>query len=408
MVDATVSFDRKDRAQSGTSQSTSVQSPAQCTVCVSNADALADYVHFCRKTPWAPAQSPQWVSHWIAETRPDTLIATLTIDGAAVFALALEIVCSGPFRIARFMGGRHANGNFAPADRAWLRAASGEDIRILIAGIAKARPDIDLISLERLLPEFDGSPNPLSLLPHSPSPNLSLAADLNGGFDALLGRTGGKRKRKKHRSQVRKFKLVGAYRRIEAQTPQDTHALLEAFFAMKADRFSKMGISDVFADPAVRAFFHALFSGALKEQAPSFVLHGLEVAGKLRAVTGSSVSGKRLICEFGAIAEDELVHTSPGGFLFFENLQEACENGFEVYDFSVGDEPYKRLWCDMEIRHFDVLAPLTLKGRALALSLRQTARLKTFIKNNPTIWRLTKRLRRKTAGQSADPAEVND
>ncbi|TIU15883.1 MAG: GNAT family N-acetyltransferase, partial [Mesorhizobium sp.] len=129
---------------------------------------------------------------------------------------------------------------------------------------------------------------------------------------------------------------------------------------------------------------------------PSFVLHGLEVAGKLRAVTGSSRSGKRLICEFGAIADDDLAHASPGDFLFFDNIEEACERGFDVYDFSVGDEPYKRLWCDIETQHFEVLIPLTMKGRALVFVLRQGARLKTFVKNSPTIWKLTKMLRRKT------------
>ncbi len=117
---------------------------------------------------------------------------------------------------------------------------------------------------------------------------------------------------------------------------------------MKEFRFRKMGITNVFADEQVRAFFRALFTQALAEDKPAFVLHGLEVAGKLRAITGSSRSGKRLICEFGAIAEDDLGHTSPGDFLFFDNIQEACETGFEVYDFSVGDEPYKRLWCDIE------------------------------------------------------------
>ena len=138
------------------------------------------------------------------------------------------------------------------------------------------------------------------------------------------------------------------------------------------------------------------------------MLHGLDVAGKLRAVTGSSRSGKRLICEFGAIAEDDLAFTSPGDFLFFDNIQEACELGFEVYDFSVGDEPYKRLWCDIEVQHFEVLAPLTLKGRALATTMRQGARAKAFIKNNPTVWKLTKMLRRKAAGQAAPTAAEDD
>jgi CelD/BcsL family acetyltransferase involved in cellulose biosynthesis len=82
--------------------------------------------------------------------------------------------------------------------------------------------------------------------------------------------------------------------------------------------------------------------------------------------------------------------------------------GFDIYDFSVGDEPYKRLWCDVEVQHFEVLAPLTLKGRALAMSTRQGARAKSFIKNNPTIWKLTKMLRRKAAGQAAAAAAEDD
>ena len=150
----------------------------------------------------------------------------------------------------------------------------------------------------------------------------------------------------------------------------------------------------------VRAFFQALFSEALKADYPPFVLQGLEVAGKLRAVTGSSLCGKRLVCEFGSIAEDDLGYTSPGDFLFFENIKEASERGFDLYDFSVGDEPYKRLWCDLETQNFDVLLPLTLKGRALAMALHQKARAKAFIKNSPKIWKMTKTLRRKTAGQT--------
>ena len=78
------------------------------------------------------------------------------------------------------------------------------------------------------------------------------------------------------------------------------------------------------------------------------------------------------------------------------------------WSFSVGDEPYKRLWCDIETQHFEVLVPLTLKGRALALVLQQGARLKAFIKNSPTIWKLTKMLRRKAAGQPAPAASEDD
>ena len=44
-----------------------------------------------------------------------------------------------------------------------------------------------------------------------------------------------------------------------------------------------------------------------------------------------------------------------------------------IFDFSVGDEPYKRLWCDIETRHIDVVAPLTAKGALLDRCLRPKA-----------------------------------
>lgn len=408
MVDATASFDGNRLAASEASPRAVPADAIGLSVSAADGAAFATYAKFCSSALFAPAQSATWILNWAAETGADVLVATLNTGDQPVFALALEVTRRGPFRVARFVGGRHANGNFAAADPHWLANGHGEAIRSVPAAIAKARPDIDLVALERLLPDLDGIANPLASFPHFPSPNLSLAADLAGGFDALLLRASGKRRRKKHRSQMRKFEAVGSHRRMEAKTPEEVNRLLDAFFEMKDFRFRKMGVVNVFGEPEVRAFFRALFIGALAEENPSFVLHGLEVAGKLRAVTGSSRSGKRLICEFGAIAEDDLAHTSPGDFLFFDNIEEACENGFEIYDFSVGDEPYKRLWCDIETQHFEVLFPLTLKGRALALELRQGARLKAFIKNSPTIWKLTKRLRRKTAGQAAPVTNGGD
>ncbi|WP_027057262.1 GNAT family N-acetyltransferase [Mesorhizobium loti] len=407
MVDAMASFDGNRLMATEASPRALPGDAVGLSVSVAAAEGLAAYAGFCSSALFAPAQGAIWILNWAAQIKPDVVVATLTLEGKPVFALALEVVSRGPLRVARFMGDRHANGNFAAADPQWLARADVTAVRSMFAAIAKARPDIDLIALERLLPDLDGIANPLASLDHFASPNLSLAVDLAGGFDALLLRASGKRKRKKHRSQTRKFEAVGNHRRVEARTSEEVDRLLDAFFEMKELRFRKMGIANVFGDEQTRAFFRALFTQALAEDKPSFMLHGLEVAGKLRAITGSSRSGKRLICEFGAIAEDDLGHTSPGDFLFFDNIQEACETGFSVYDFSVGDESYKRQWCDIETRHFEMLVPLTLKGRALALTLRQGARLKAFVKNSPTIWKLTKMLRRKAVGQAA-PAATDD
>jgi CelD/BcsL family acetyltransferase involved in cellulose biosynthesis len=404
MVDAVQSFHRTRAAP--ISRAAGVEHDPAITVF--GVSGLAAYAAVAGKGICAPAQGAPWVRQWTESVQPDLVVATLSRSGETVFALALEVVRKGPFRVARFLGGTHANGNFSPADKAWLGQASARaDIEALIGAIAKTRPDIDLVALERLLPDLDGFANPLLAVPHSDSPNISLAVDLDGGFTALLARSSGKRKRKKHRSQTRKFEAAGGFRRIEATTPDEVRRVLGAFFSMKEVRFRKAGIRNVFGDDDVKAFFENLFVGALGVSPRPFVLHALEVGGRIRAVTGSSRSENRIICEFGAIIEDELAHASPGDFLFFDNIREACDEGLAVYDYSVGDELYKRLWCDIETQHLDALAPLTVKGRALALTMRLQARLKAFIKGSPLIWKLTKRLRRRAAGQAA-PIEAGE
>lgn len=370
--------------------------------------AVAGYRDLCQRAAFAPSQSASWVSNWIAECKPDFLIATLYSNDHPVLAVPLEVISAGPFRIAQFMSGRHANGNFPAADLERLPKDMTRSLNLLLEAVTSRRPDIDVISLNRLLPELDGRPNPFLVFPSSASPNVSLAVDLTGGFEALLERPNGVRKRKKYRSQARKLEAFGPCRRIEAKTPAEVIALLDAFFAMKDARFRKMGIANVFAAPEVRSFFVKLFVDALSEPTAPFVLHGLDVGGTLRAVTGSSRCGTRLICEFGSITDDELAHASPGGFLFFDNIREACEQGFSIYDFSVGDEPYKRNWCDLEIQHREVLLPLTMKGRAFAFGLHQNARLTAYIKSNPAIWQLMKRVRRKAIGQSSAKPESRD
>ncbi|WP_395447279.1 GNAT family N-acetyltransferase [Aminobacter sp. UC22_36] len=402
MVDATAPSENNVLLR----QAADTANVATAAVLPVSSETLSAYGKFT--SIYAPAQSPEWVSTWIDTNKLDTVLATLSANGRPVMSVALEVTSEGPFRIARFLGGKHANGNFPAVDKNWLAAASANDIDTLVRSIGQARPDIDLVTFDRLIADFNGLPNPLLRLPSSPSPNVALAVNLDGGFEKVLTRTNGKKKRKRHRSQERKYEAVGGARRTMATTIADANAMLDAFFAMKEQRFGAMGITDVFADAGVRSFFRKLFVDALAHEKPSFVLHGLEVGGKYRAVTGASRAGNRLVCEFGAIADDELAYASPGEYLFFDNISEACDDGFGVYDFSVGDEPYKRQWCDLEIQHADVLVPLTAKGRFYALGLKSMSRIKGSVKNNATLWALIKRLRSGVRGKPTAATAEDD
>lgn len=350
------------------------------------------YSALCRRMTFAPAQSPAWISAWARNTPDDILVVELSEQSRPFVVLALETETRGPVRIARFVGGRHANGNF-PATDPHARALPGLAAPLQRA-LRRARPDIDMLALERQSREVGGVPNPLLSLRHRQSPNVALAADLSGGFEALLGRVNGKRKRKRHRAQIRKFEAAGGARHLQARTPEEVERFLSAFLAMKAAQFAKAGLPDSFADERTRAALTCLFREACPDERPAFILQALEVGGKLRAVSGSSRTAQRMICDFTAFADDELASAGPGDFLFFENIRAACEEGFELYDFSVGDERYKREWCDIETRHCDVFLPLSPRGRILAEASHALSGAKRLVKAHAAAERLLATARR--------------
>ena len=42
----------------------------------------------------------------------------------------------------------------------------------------------------------------------------------------------------------------------------------------------------------------------------------------------------------------------------------AIERGYRIFDFTIGDERYKRDWCDTELKLYDYLSAATWRGAA--------------------------------------------
>src|SRR5690606_9917986 len=122
--------------------------PIVVEVRAADATALSGYDAFCRSGLHGPAQHPLWVRAWIEAHGSDALIVTARRDGKALLKLALEVVAKGPLRVARFVGGIHAHGNFA-AVAPDMAAASPADGAAIAGAPRQARPHLDRVGLRR-------------------------------------------------------------------------------------------------------------------------------------------------------------------------------------------------------------------------------------------------------------------
>lgn len=348
--------------------------------------ALWDNPNLIYTTP----QGAAWVHTYALCVNPGTIVIIASLKGVVHFFLPLEVVHKATLAAARFPGGSHANENFAPATKYFCENPPADLSQKITMALRTARPDIDLIVLERLLPELDGIINPLVFETSTISPNVALKFKLETEFTTLLAKHNGPKRLKKMRQMDRRMQDRGGWRTIKAGSQDEVDRLFDAYFALKTERFKEMGVKDVFGDVDVRTFFKQLYGKGLTNG--EHELHGLEVGGEITAVTGCSVRGSQFTAEFGGISNTDR-QLSPGDSLYHKLIEECCNRGFNVYNFGVGDEFYKRRWCDIEVWHRDSFISLSLKGRLAAIMVRTLGKAKRAVKSNEKLYLLIKKIR---------------
>lgn len=342
------------------------------------------------------AQSLLWVATWAECVNPKIIVAALFDGDNAVLLLPLEIVHQRGARIARYIGGTHANANFPVMRREYATSITAADIVVLFQEIRTADPKLDAVLLTRQLMSLLDVANPMLALRTIESPNLALSFVITSDFETLIKDRSGARKLKKMRQQGRRMDERGGWRCVVAHDDASVDAILDSFFVMKAKRFEEFGLKDTFKASKIRDFFKTLFRLAAQSPHPIFQLDALDVGGEILAVAGSSIRHRRNIVEFGAVRAHEPT-LSPGDFLFHQMIKKAVDNEYTAFDFGVGDEAYKRAWCDIETRHADSMIGFTLRGSIYITLFRWISVAKLTIKRNQFLTAQLKKWRMRNA-----------
>ncbi|MEM1376246.1 MAG: GNAT family N-acetyltransferase, partial [Pseudomonadota bacterium] len=148
-----------------------------------------------------------------------------------------------------------------------------------------------------------------------------------------------------------------------------------------------------------RNVFRSVFSRhGVPDGETRHVLHALCLNEVPIAVIGCTEFHGRVTVEFGAF-DDTYSHASPGDLLFFRAIEHYCAEGFDIFDFGVGDELYKRRWCDVETWHADTFIAANLRGVLIAMARDARTHAVRAVKSNDAVWAQVKRLRKMIGGR---------
>jgi CelD/BcsL family acetyltransferase involved in cellulose biosynthesis len=160
----------------------------------------------------------------------------------------------------------------------------------------------------------------------------------------------------------------------------------------KSKAFQRMGVPDLFG----RADFRAFYRGLVADPAPIDLVHvsRIEVGSTIAAVNlGLIFSGVYYHVLASYDADAETARFGPGAAHLHELMAHAIDKGCHTFDFTIGDEPYKRDWSDAVHKLHDYRFAATPQGLVVSGIENAVAGVKRRIKQSPALWHLAVKIR---------------
>jgi CelD/BcsL family acetyltransferase involved in cellulose biosynthesis len=361
----------------------------------------AEWKTFERKADCTVFQTFGWLAKWQQHigTRNGTSPAIVfgrAGDGKLCFIMQLAIERRGPIRRLTWLGSELCDYNapllaedFSQRVEPARFVALWDEIVGLLRG--QAQFGFDLIDLQKMPETVGAQRNPFLSLPTQPHPSGAYIATLADDWDTFYAAKRSSSTRKRERRQLKHLAEHGEVRFVDVQETDDIARTLDALITQKSRAFARMGVEDIFARPGYREFFLDVATdhnvGALTH------VSRLDVGDTSAAANLGLTFRDCYYLVLSSYHDGELARFGPGRAHLHELMRHAIERGFARFDFTVGDEGYKRDWSDTELRLYDYLAAETAAGWLVVALTSVYRRTKRIIKQSPFLWATFSRLR---------------
>jgi CelD/BcsL family acetyltransferase involved in cellulose biosynthesis len=343
-------------------------------------------------------QTFDWLSTWFRNigvrdgVKPAIVIGRQ--QGTILFLLPFAFEAGGFIRKVTCLGSYLCNYNGPVLARDFSRRLSPAQFATVwreVQQLLRQQLNHDLVDLEKM-PEIIGEQaNPFAALGVTPHVNDAYLTTFTGNWETYYT---GKRSASTRKTDRRKRKRLadhGETRHISAANRDDVVRSIDALIDQKRQSYAKLGVANMFEWPGYRDFFLEMASDP-RSSGLTYVSR-LDVGPVTAAANFGLMFRGRYYYILAGYDDGELARFGPGYTQLQDVMRHALEHGCKVFDFTIGDEPYKREWCDAEIKLCDYVSPVSLRGWMAAVPTVAFRQLKRVIKRNPRAWAAVRKVR---------------
>ncbi|MEJ0078896.1 MAG: GNAT family N-acetyltransferase [Alphaproteobacteria bacterium] len=391
------------REPAGIMPRTEIPRPDPAAISLSVHDSFAaveqDWRRFEQTADCTPFQTFDWLSAWqrhVGAAKGVTPAIVIARRGDEIlFLLPLGIERRSFARRLTFLGDVLCDYN-APLLAPDFSGLPPEGFLALwrdIAALLQKTPAMrhDAVVFDKMPGNVGGQKNPMLALNVTLNPSGAYETPLPADWEQFYAAKRSSSTRRRDRTKLKRLGELGPVKFVNPDTSAELALTFDLLVQQKSKAFARMGVPNLFAPAGHAAFYREL---ATSPRYRSLIhLSRLDV-GNSWAALNLGITFRD--CYFHILASYDDGETSrfgPGAAHLRELLRYAIARGLARFDFTIGDEPYKRDWCDTEQQLFDYSAATSLRGLPAAAVASGWSRAKRAIKKSAPVWNAVQRLR---------------
>jgi len=323
-------------------------------------------------------QSYFWLSHWqetIGNESPRTEPSIVLLENSdgpqALIPFCLEQRCG--VRVLGFLGGDQSDYHCPVVTKQGKKSLHQPNIWQEIFGVL---PKHDVLHIDKIPESFMVE----KLLPIQDARcilfNHAFATDIPSSWEEFQKGLNSRIKSDSRRQRKRLAERGKLHFENMAPKSEKSKMAIETFFKQKRSRFQATGARDTLSFPSSKRFYSDIFHDLGAGNKVIFSV--LWLNENIIATHLGAVDHERFYFLMPTFSP-EWENYSPGRLILEHLIQWSIEQGLKVFDFTVGEEEYKKAWCNLELKLFEILKARTLIGELYVQSLMSKRALKQFL-----------------------------